>query len=278
MTIADCIQKIAHTLKTAGHVDPRREARFILQEALRLSAAELVRESDRELSLQEGKLLSEWEQRRAAGEPLAYISGRKGFYKAEFLVEPGILVPRPETEFVITTAMARLLVPPAAIADFGCGSGCIGLSLLGEWTTSRLWALDISPLAVEVTLRNAERLGFRERTRAVLSRVEDWTPDQPLDLIVANPPYIAQGDVRVEPMVHRYEPHLALYAGKDGFEAIESWIGAAYCHLKNGGVAVFEIGAGQSGAVRAIMKGRGFKAIEVTRDLAGIDRIISAIK
>jgi release factor glutamine methyltransferase len=277
MTIAECLQKIAQTLKAQNFSDAQLEARFLLQEALGLSSAQLLTCGDQTLSPENESKVLAWADRRAKGEPLAYISGRRGFYKAEFLVEPGVLIPRPETEFVVTTALARVS-NPAFLADFGCGSGCIGLSLLGEWPQAQLWALDASPVATRVTIKNAEHLGFLNRVSVVESRAEDWKPGRAFDVIVANPPYIAEGDPQVESTVHRFEPHLALYSGDQGFEAIRGWALAAYRHLKDGGVVVFEIGAGQSEAVQAIMKNCGFKAIEVTQDLAGIDRVVSAIK
>lgn len=279
MTIAECLRKIAQIFKQNDFIDSQKESRILLQEALGVSAVELIVQSDRTLSSSEQAHVDQWVRRRSAGEPLAYISGIKGFYKAEFLVQPGVLIPRPETEFVVTTALAYVR-DPVTMADWGCGSGCIGLSLLGEWPKARLLAVDASPIAVDVTKRNAERLALSDRTTVIHSRVEDWSPPNhlALDLIVANPPYVAEGDPRVEPGVHLFEPHSALYSGDEGLDALRRWTSAAYRQLRDGGFVVFEIGAGQTEAVQAIMKASGFKTIEVTHDLSGIDRVISASK
>ncbi len=231
------------------------------------------------LTPQQDRELKEWLSQRASGMPLAYLSGCKGFFKHEFLVEKGVLVPRPETELVVETALARARGKRVrAMADLGCGTGCIGLSLAAEWREARLWCLDASVKACGVTAKNAAKLGVDDRVFVLNARVENWKPKQALDLIVANPPYIPLGDTRVQKSVHQYEPHEALYSGADGLEALRSWSGKAAEWLNRGGLFVCEIGAGQSSAVGAIMADAGFKDIETARDLAGIERVLSGVK
>lgn len=219
----------------------------------------------------------EWAKRRLNGEPLAYLSGTKGFYKYEFSVGPGVLVPRPETEHVVEVALKRK--PTAStIADLGSGSGCIGLSLVSDLPEARLWAVEASDKACQTTAQNAEDLAVDDRVTVIFKNAEEWKPSRQFDLIVANPPYIAMGDKAVQKSVHDFEPHAALYSGADGLTAIRAWVPWAFQYLAPGGVFVCEIGTGQSPAVRSIMASSGFTEIEVVSDLAGHDRVVSGVK
>jgi release factor glutamine methyltransferase len=255
--------------------DPAVEARALMRAALDLDFNELVL-NDRELSANEKLKIEQWTERRLLGEPLAYISGKRAFYKYEFKVEPGILIPRPETELLVTAGLKRFVRSTGVrIADLGCGSGCVGLTLLKELENSELFAVDASETACRVTAENAAALGVQARVHVLRSDVKLWRPDARFDLIVANPPYIPEGDSAVEKNVHKYEPHEALYSGFDGLQAIREWVDWAPRYLREGGVMALEIGAGQSAAVVEIMKQAGFSDIQIQKDFAGIDRIIS---
>jgi release factor glutamine methyltransferase len=261
--------------KFAGEEYPAAEARALLREALNLDFNELIL-NDRELSPEEKSKIENWAERRLQGEPLAYVSGKKAFYKYEFKVEPGILIPRPETELLVSVGLRRVpRANGARLADLGCGSGCVGLTLLKERDDSELFAVDVSETACRVTAENAASLGVEARARIVRSDVKLWRPEARFDLIVANPPYIPEGDPAVEKNVHKYEPHGALYSGVDGLQAIREWVNWALHYLRDGGVMALEIGAGQSAAVVEIMKQAGFSEIQIQKDFAGIDRIIS---
>jgi release factor glutamine methyltransferase len=255
--------------------DPAVEARALMRAALDLDFNGLVL-NDRELSANEKLKIEQWTDRRLLGEPLAYISGEKAFYKYEFKVEPGILIPRPETELLVTVGLKRARRSAGVrIADLGCGSGCVGLTLLKELENSELFAVDASETACRVTAENAAALGVQARVYVLRSDVKLWRPEARFDLIVANPPYIPEGDSAVEKNVHKYEPHEALYSGADGFQAIREWVSWAPRYLREGGVMALEIGAGQSAAVVEIMEQAGFSDVQIQKDFAGIDRIIS---
>lgn len=277
MTLADLQRELTLRMKGAEFPQATFEIRQIFQQALHFDSAQIIANDSMELTQEEEDRIRYWVKARLDGQPLAYLSGRKGFYKYEFLVEPGVLVPRPETEFIVTQAV-KLKPDAKKIADYGCGSGCIGLSLVKEFAQAQLWAIDASPKAIEVTLKNAEMLSVAERTQVILSDVSAWQPESELDLIVANPPYIANDDPTVEPGVHKYEPHEALYSGPDGLAAIRAWSAHAFRNLQAGGLFVSEFGAGQSGQVREIMAKIGFQEMELVRDLAGHERVISAFK
>jgi release factor glutamine methyltransferase len=277
MTLADLQRELILRMKGADFPQATFEIRQIFQQALHLDSAQLIVNESTQLTREEEDRIRYWVKARLDGQPLAYLSGRKGFYKDEFLVEPGVLVPRPETEFIVTQAV-KLKPDAGSIADYGCGSGCIGLSLVKEFSQAQLWALDASPKAIEVTLKNAEHIGVADRVQVILCDVVGWSPDSPLDLVVANPPYIANDDPTVEPGVHKYEPHEALYSGPDGLAAIRAWSAHAFKFLAPGGLFVSEFGAGQSPAVREIMAKIGFVEMEFVRDLAGHERVVSAFK
>jgi len=220
-------------------------------------------------------------ERRLKGEPLAYLLGEKGFYKDIFEVCPGVLIPRPETELLVEKGLEFLKTTKAAqpkIFDFGCGSGCLGLSLLREMPQAVLTGFDVSAVAVEVSRRNARRLQLSQRASFVQKSIQDLEFQESADLIVANPPYIAPTDPQVEPHVAAYEPHLALYAEENGFHEIRVWSEQAFRLLKANGMFVMEFGFGQEHQVDEILQSFGFRPILFYKDLAGVVRAVSAQK
>lgn len=280
MTLQEALNDLVQSFSQAQMADPHLEARQLVQECLQLTFAQLLSQPDRALSADDERRVRDWKNKRLRGMPLAYLAGHRGFYKYDFHVEPGVLVPRPETELVVEVALRRIDERGAAfaMADLGSGSGCIGLSVLAEMTELRLWALDASLKACEVTYRNALALGVDQRVKIENKRVEEWDPGLQFDLIVANPPYIAEGDPNVDPGVRAHEPAEALFAGEDGLAAVRSWTPWVLRHLKARGIFVCEIGAGQAGQVQEILTKEGFDDIQIDRDLAGIERVLSAIR
>jgi release factor glutamine methyltransferase len=192
-----------------------------------------------------------------------------------------VLIPRPETETVVEEALrlARDMPAPLLCADLGCGSGAIGLSLAAELPLAgtTVWLTDVSVDAVAVARANAAGLG--RNAANVRIAAGSWFAALPpelrgcFDLLVSNPPYIAAGDAAVEPMVHDWEPHLALYAGDDGLDAIREIVAGATDWLRPGGALVLEIGSGQGGVVRDLLADHGYDEPRVVPDLAGHDRI-----
>lgn len=280
MTLQGAIEQLIQSFAKAGMEQPQFEARQLVQECLNLSFSQLMSQPDRQLEAAALGKLKVWQNERLQGVPLAYLSKHKGFYKYDFFVESGVLVPRPETEIVVETALRRLEDRPSisSLADLGCGSGCIGLSVANELTELHLWAVDISPKACEITLKNAIAFGLQDRVKVENKRVEEWNPNMQFDCIVANPPYIAENDTRVQPSVRKYEPHEALFAADDGLEAIRSWAQWSFGHLGPKGIFVCEIGANQGRLVQDMLAKMGFDSIQADRDLAGHERVISAIR
>ncbi|HEU4992647.1 MAG TPA: peptide chain release factor N(5)-glutamine methyltransferase [Luteimonas sp.] len=209
--------------------------------------------------------------RRAAGEPVAYITGHRGFWRFDLRVTPDTLVPRPETELLVELALERLPEgKPLRIADLGTGSGAIALALAHERPAARVVAVDASAAALEVARGNARALGIGN----VEFREGDWL--QPLagetfDLVASNPPYIAVGDPHLDDL--RHEPALALSSGADGLDAIRTIVRDAPSRLVAGGWLLLEHGLEQGAAVRALLSAAGYADVSTARDLEQRDRV-----
>ena len=222
--------------------------------------------------------------RRAAGEPLAYLTGMRAFYGRNFAVTPEVLIPRPETELLVDLALAFLrekLIDAAQSAhsprvlDLGTGSGALAITLLLEAPQVEMWATDISAAALAVALANAERLGV------ALKLIEsDWFgalegSEERFDLIVANPPYIAASDPHLQAGDLRFEPSVALTDGADGLAAIRAIARAAPHFMAPGTMLLVEHGWDQADSARALLIDAGLISVASYRDLAGIERCVA---
>ncbi len=207
--------------------------------------------------------------RRAAHEPVAYITGVREFWTREFEVDRGVLIPRPETELIVEAVIERDHKRPR-ILDVGTGSGCLAVTLAAELPDAQVVATDVSAEAIAVARRNAQRHGVSARVLFVLTNLLDNLPGG-FNVVVSNPPYIARAS-ELPPDVIQYEPHTALYGGEDGLEAIRVLIQDARAHLADGGLFVVEFGFGQADEVRALAENAGWKSIEIRKDLQGIER------
>ena len=211
--------------------------------------------------------------RRAAGEPVAYLTGRRGFWTLELEVTPATLIPRPETELLVELALARLPVDAAAsVADLGTGSGAIALALASERPRAQVVATDASAAALAVARRNAQRLAIAN----VRFAEGDWLA--PLAggrfaLIVSNPPYIEAADPHLAQGDLRYEPASALASGADGLDAIRRIVADARAHLEPGGWLLFEHGWNQGDAARALLHAAGYTQVFTAQDLESRDRV-----
>lgn len=267
----DMMREAAQRMAGAGVENAPREARLLLAYALDVEPVDvIVRETDNV----EPVALNSFEQavaRRLAGEPVSRIRGWREFYGRRFVVTPDVLDPRPETELLVEQGLKRLL-SGGRVLDLGTGSGCILASVLAERLDAVGVGLDISPAALAVARRNAQALGISGRAEFSEG---GWGRDLPgpFDLALSNPPYIAQTEMAgLAVDVRAYDPHLALTPGGDGLDAYRSILGVMPRWLKPGGWIGFEFGADQAGSVVALMSAADLQAIEVYRDLAGIER------
>ncbi|MGH9183908.1 MAG: peptide chain release factor N(5)-glutamine methyltransferase [Acidimicrobiales bacterium] len=274
----------ADRLRAAGLARAEGEAARLVQRASGLDGADYLLGLDRPVPCRAGAHLEAMVRRRLAGEPLQYVVAQWGFRSLDLLLDQRVLIPRPETEQVAEVAIAELRrlgrdrLTVTAV-DLGTGSGAIGLSLAVEVATARVWATDRSAAALAVARANLAGIG-RPATRVRLIR-GDWFGALPeemragVDLIVANPPYVASGDALL-PEVADWEPAEALMAGPSGLEAIERIVAGAPAWLARPGVLVLEVAAHQARAVTALAARAGLEEVEVRPDLAGQERVVVA--
>ncbi|WP_275627692.1 peptide chain release factor N(5)-glutamine methyltransferase [Pseudomonas sp. 273] len=213
-----------------------------------------------------------WLARRRAGEPVAYILGRQGFWSLDLEVAPHTLIPRPDTELLVETALQLVPASPARVLDLGTGTGAIALALACERLSWRVTGVDRIPEAVALAERNRERL----RLANVGFRQSHWfsaLEGERFALIVGNPPYIPGSDPHLQQGDVRFEPKSALVAGADGLDDIRLIVGQAPRFLEPGGWLLLEHGYDQAPAVRDLLLGNGFREVESRRDLGGHERI-----
>jgi release factor glutamine methyltransferase len=222
---------------------------------------------------------------RAAGTPTQYLTGKQEFWALDFEVTRDVLIPRPETEHVIEVTLARLGAArrnsPLLVADIGTGSGCIAVALAKELPSAKICATDISAAALEVAHRNATRHGVESRMIFVQSDLfADFAEPAHFDVIISNPPYVARRDAdSLQREVREHEPSIALFAGDDGLAVYSSLIAQSGERLAPGGLLVLELGAGQFEVVGDLLDpARGWTRVTANEDLAGIIRVISAVK
>jgi release factor glutamine methyltransferase len=253
----------------------RLEAELLLSEAIQQPRAWLYAHGDAAIEPEQEARFDSLLQRRTRGEPVAYLLGQREFYGRKFAVSPAVLIPRPETELVVELALQRLNNDAASLVDVGTGSGCIALTLAAERPSWQVTAVDKSSEALGVCRTNAERLGL-QRVRLVNSDLLADVPDDPFDAIVSNPPYVAENDPHLAQGDLRFEPKVALSAGRDGLAIIRDLIRQAGSRLKPKGWLLIEHGYDQGSTVRKLMITAGFVQAQTFRDLAGIDRVTVA--
>ena len=254
--------------------NPRRDAEVLLAHLLGWDQAALLTHPERLLSPAEAVQFESFVTRRAACEPMQYILGAQEFFGLLFEVSPAVLIPRPETEHLVEAVLKHVgREAGTRILDVGTGSGAIAVALAHSLPGSHVTAVDISPAALEVARRNAERHGVLERMMFVESDLLAVVDGVDFDLVVSNPPYVADGDV-LEPQVFQFEPHSALYAGPTGLEVYERLIPQACKVLKPDGWLILEIGFGQQAPVHALLS--GWRVVDFVSDLQGIPRVVCA--
>jgi len=276
VTLVSLWTDVRKRLEAAGVDTPVLDARLLLEAGAGVSRLEIVTDPRREMSDAQVDAVNALTKRREAREPVSHIVGHKHFWTLDLDVNADVLTPRPETEFVVEAGLQATLPANAAhrILDLGAGSGAIILALLKDRPNATGVAVDISERALDVVRKNAVKLGVADRLEI---RQNDWAKDldERFDLVVSNPPYIRTSDIEgLAPEVSRFEPHLALDGGEDGFVAYRIIAAALPRLLKAGGTFALEVGLGQAEGVKALVEAEGLIAEEPRRDLAGIPRVV----
>jgi release factor glutamine methyltransferase len=267
-------------LETAGIVGPVIDARLLVEAAAEATRTDIVTDPYRPLTAEQETRLQDYLARRARREPVSHILGRKGFWKIMLRVTPDVLTPRPDTETVVEYVLRDFPDDAAwSVLDLGVGSGAILLAILAERPAARGLGVDLSEAALAVARENAADLDLAKR---VTLRRGDWTlglDDASFDLVVANPPYIANEVIAtLEPEVRDYEPRLALEGGADGLDAYRVLAPEILRVLKPGGRFAVEIGYDQKTAVEALFRAAGAEGVVTIRDLADHDRVVAGVK
>jgi release factor glutamine methyltransferase len=283
--IRDALREGAARLDAAGVASASFAAELLLMHTAGCDRARLYAHPENLLSPQQAAQFFVLIERRAAGEPTQHLTGKQEFWGLEFEVTPAVLIPRPETEHVIEVALARLgearRNASIRVADIGAGSGCIAVALAKELPAAKIFATDISDTALEVAQRNAARHAVADCISFVECNLLDGVAEHAkFDLIVSNPPYLGTRDRdSLSKEVYDHEPHAALFAGEDGLELYPALIAQAAARLAPGGLLVLEIGIGQFEAVSDLLDAaRGWTRVSAMQDLAGIIRVISAVR
>ena len=274
-----------------------------MSEATGLSRIELYMNFERPLTLDERATLRDFVARRGKGEPLQLISGKVPFRYITVLVAPNVLIPRPETEVLVSEAFAELKLPRVAdhvaagengeevvspelpelrVVDLCTGSGCIACSIASEYPAAHVVALDIAPEALALAGKNVEVLGLGNRVEVLESDLLgalDPGKKGTFDLIVSNPPYVTTAEMEtLDPSVRDYEPHLALWGGDDGLDFYRAIVRNFTPALNPGGWLCFEFGMGQDAAVCDLLRRAGYEIAELKKDTADITRAVLARK
>jgi len=283
-TIAEAILQGTNKLRKAGVAEARREAGSLLGHLIERDRTFIISHAEDAITSEHAEVFARLVEERAQGKPLQYITGRQEFFGLDFEVTPDVLIPRPETELLVETALKLLTNAEALICDVGTGSGCVAVTLLHERTNASGVAIDVSPAAIEVARRNAAKHNVSARLEFLVSDCfAEVKPDALFDVIVSNPPYIPAGDLEgLQKEVRDHEPHLALEAGADGLSIVRRLLTDAGAFLKTGGHLLFEIGFDQSEAVQALtasmVDSGSWRLLDIYPDLQGIPRTVALEK
>jgi release factor glutamine methyltransferase len=288
-TITQAILEGAAQLRASSAEHERRTAGVLLAHVLGVDRTHLLVESEEQVGDAHYKTYLRLIERRAAGEPLQYITGHQEFYGLDFRVTPAVLIPRPETEFLVERIIKLLddsmddSMPSPLIVDVGTGSGCIAVTLAVNVPRARVIATDLSAAALQVARTNAERHGAEDRIEFVqgdlLEPLERHHVGNSVDVLASNPPYVNEGQAElIQQEVRDWEPRGALFGGVEGLDFYRRLLVEGLAFVKPGGYLIFEIGYNQLGAITEIIDAVEWELVDVVNDLQGIPRTVTLRK
>jgi release factor glutamine methyltransferase len=280
VTLRDALSSAISHLTVANVPSPRLNAELLLMFTLGCDRAYLYAHPERKLSTDDQSRYDQALTEREGGVPTQYVTGHQEFWGMDFIVTPAVLIPRPETEHVIETVLQSVGRAPSPggsfrIVDVGTGSGCIALALAKELPRAEIHATEISTGALEIARANAARLQLEARVQFHCTDLLQGLEPGAFDFVVSNPPYVGESEEdQVQLEVRKHEPHNAVFAGATGLEVIERLIPQAHESLKPGGWLMMEISGTVAERVRGLLA--EWNEVEITNDLQGIPRVVSA--
>lgn len=291
MKLKEVLDKSIQFFKDKKIDSPRLSAELLIADALKLDRMQLYLKYESPLTEDEVAKCRDYIKRHSQGEPVAYITGNKGFFGDIYNVGAGVLIPRPETEGLVEEALKWInQTKPIklSILDLGAGSGCIGFSILKQCLKNKnqnfeeikLTSVEKSKEAFKYLAENSKKLELESKATLVNDDVLNYLKNQNdlFDIIVSNPPYIDPNDVRVEKHVKEYEPNEALFANDQGLNCLKTWSSSALFKLKPSAILLLEMGCDQGQAMKNYLESKqNFKNVDIIKDLSGLDRIIKAI-
>lgn len=284
-TITQAINEGASRLRAAATDHDRQTAGVLLAHLLGVDRAYLLTRSNEHISGTHYEDYLRLVERRAAGEPLQYITGHQEFYGLDFRVTPAVLIPRPETEFLVERIISLMddsMLSPL-IVDVGTGSGCIAVTLAVNVPRARVIATDLSAAALEVARTNAEHHGAEDRIEFfqgdLFEPLETHHIENSVDVLASNPPYVNEGQAElIQREVRDWEPREALFGGVEGLDFYRRLLAEGLTFVKTGGYMIFEIGYDQLGAITEIIAAVEWELVDVVNDLQGIPRTVTLRK
>jgi release factor glutamine methyltransferase len=277
-TIIENLNLAVEVLKKSKVADPIKEAKSLLMLVIKKDLAFLIAHKDYKLSEKEQEDFNVFLKRRASREPIQYIRGSQEFYGLNFMVSPGVFIPRPETELIVEKAIEILKnLKEPYFGEIGVGSGCISISILHKVLQAKALGVDISEKALQVTKRNAQMHGVAGRLKLLRSDLFENINSESFDLIVSNPPYISEEQIQfLQDEVRKFEPLEALNGGAEGLLFIKKIISTAPKFLKQSGWLIMEIGFDQADKVVSLFDRKIWQEYDFLSDLQGIKRTVVA--
>lgn len=282
LTLLALLARAAEYFSAQGIDEARLQAEMLLAHVLGIQRLDLYLQFDRPLTAAEREAFRGLVRRRLGGEPLQYIVGETDFMDLRLRVNPSVLIPRPETEFLVELALEAAAMRPAgelSVLDIGTGSGCIALAIARKIPAAKVLAIDISEDALSVARFNAVRLGIATVDFQRRDILAPWTPQRTFDLILANPPYVSGGEFeQIQREIREHEPRVAVTDDGDGLLFIRRIVELAPGLLSPGGELFMEIGYGQGKAVEELIGRSGLETRRIHPDFAGIARVVRAVR
>ncbi|SFH55995.1 peptide chain release factor N(5)-glutamine methyltransferase [Planctomicrobium piriforme] len=264
-------------LKERGSETPRLDAEVLLAHARKCKRIQLYTQFDQPLTDEQRTVMRELVKRRANAEPVAYLVGHREFFSLDFLVKPGVFIPRPDTEILVVAAIEILKdLPGADVLDLCSGSGCVPIAIAKNQLNAKVMTVELDPNVAAVTQANIDRHQLQDRVTLLQGDLFQPVPGgSQFDVITSNPPYVQQGEIAgLAADIRNHEPHLALDGGADGLDVIRRIVEQSPAKLKSGGWLMFELSPEQAPAALKLVQSQGFVETGVKNDLSGQARVI----